>query len=67
MLFALTKQNCPNMITEYVFPIRGYSFLPVDRVFERIEQQIRKHNTNLMPEEYDILRNHGHVHVYGQD
>lgn len=68
MLFALTKQNCPNMITEYVFPIRGHSFLPVDRVFGRIEQQIRKHNTILMPEEYyDILRNHGHVHVYGQD
>jgi len=51
-----------------VFPIRGHSFLPVDRVFGRIEQQVRKKDTILMPEEYyQLLRSHGNVHVYGQD
>lgn len=49
-----------------MFPIRGHSFLPVDRVFGRIEQQVRKKDTILMPEEYyEILCNHGNVHIYG--
>lgn len=67
MLFALMKEAFPRISAEYVFPIRGHSFLPVDRVFGRIEQQVRKKDTILMPEEYyEILRNHGNVHIYGQ-
>ncbi len=67
MLFALMKEAFPRISAEYVFPIRGHSFLPVDRVFGRIEQQVRKKDTILMPEEYYvILRNHGNVHIYGQ-
>ncbi len=52
MLFALMKEAFPRISAEYVFPIRGHSFLPVDRVFGRIEQQVRKKDTILMPEEY---------------
>ncbi|CAL9702359.1 unnamed protein product [Knipowitschia caucasica] len=67
MLFALMKAECPGIGAEFVFPIRGHSFLPVDRVFGRIEQQIRRKDTILMPEEYyEILQNHGKVHIYGQ-
>ena len=34
----------------------------MDRVFGRIEQQIRKKDTIVMPEEdNEILRNHGHL------
>ncbi len=66
MLFALMKAF-PSISAEYVFPIRGHSFLPVDRVFGRIEQQVRKKETILMPEEYyEILHNHGNVHIYWQ-
>ena len=54
------------MTIEYTFPIRGHSFLPADRVFGRIEQEIRRRDTILLPQEYiNILRNHGNVHVYG--
>ncbi|KAK1889032.1 Phosphoribosyl-AMP cyclohydrolase [Dissostichus eleginoides] len=68
MLFSFMKEAFPRISAEYVFPIRGHSFLPVDRVFGRIEQQVRKKDTILMPEEYhQILRSHGNVHVYGQD
>ncbi len=67
MLFALMKEAFPRISAEYVFPIRGHSFLPVDRVSGRIEQQVRKKDTILMPEEYyEILHNHGNVHIYGQ-
>ncbi len=67
MLFALMKEAFPRISAECVFPIRGHSFLPVDRVFERIEQQVRKKDTILMPEEYyEILHNHGNVHIYGR-
>ena len=68
LIFSLRKSPFPNLHVEYVFPLRGHSFLPADRVFGRIEQAIRKQNTILMPEEYyRILRNHGNVYVYGQD
>ena len=54
------------MNIEYTFPVRGHSFLPADRVFGRIEQDIRKNNTILLPEGYhQILAKHGNVYEYG--
>ena len=44
MHFALKRQKFPNVNIEYTFPVRGHSFLPADRVFGRIEQDIRKKN-----------------------
>ncbi|XP_055064736.2 uncharacterized protein [Misgurnus anguillicaudatus] len=68
MLFALRSQLFPQLNITYFFPIRGHSFLPADRVFERIEQDIEKKAAILMPEEYcEILRQHGTVHEYGKD
>lgn len=67
MLFNLMEAAFPRVNAEYVFPVMGHSFLPVNRVFGRIEQQVRKKDTVLMPEEYyDILSNHGNVHIHGQ-
>ncbi|KAL2092895.1 hypothetical protein ACEWY4_012693 [Coilia grayii] len=67
MLFAFLKTEVPQITAEYAFPIRGHSFLLVDRVFGRIEQQVCKQETTLLPEEYhNIIRNHGRVHIYGQ-
>lgn len=37
---------------EIIFPIVGHSFLPSDRVFGRIEKDIRKKGTIVQPEEY---------------
>ncbi|XP_058629205.1 uncharacterized protein LOC131538986 [Onychostoma macrolepis] len=68
MLFALRTPLYSQLNVTYFFPIRGHSFLPADRVFGRIEQDIRKHTTILLPEEYNnILQKHGTVHQYGKD
>lgn len=65
MLFALRKQRYPNLRITFTFPVRGHSFLPADRVFGRVEQDIRRKNTILLPEEYfDILRRHGTLLAY---
>ncbi|KAK3764422.1 hypothetical protein RRG08_040018 [Elysia crispata] len=68
MLMAFRKQECPQLKILYTFPIRGHSFLPADRVFGRVEQEIRRNPTILLPDDYlAILSNHGHVHQYGND
>ena len=67
-LFDLRKQKQLVLHISYYFPVRGHSFLPADRVFGRIGQQLKKLDTVLMPEEYlAVLRNHGTVHTYGED
>ena len=67
MLFRYNKLMS-NLDISYTFPIRGHSFLPADRIFGGVEQEIKKRDTILLPEEYhDILRNHGIVHVYNTD
>ena len=68
MLMAFTKQQCPQLKITYVFPVRRHSFLPADRVFGQIEQDIRKQATILLPEEYlSILSRQGSVHRYLKD
>ena len=68
MLFALRKQTIPHLTMNYYFPVRGHSFLPADRVFGRIERDIKRQDTILLPADYvDILQKHGNVHVYGSD
>ena len=68
MLFALRSKQYPQLKITYFFPVQEHSFLPADRVFGRIEQDIRKKNTILLPEEYcEILRKHGTAHEYGKD
>ncbi|CAM1328338.1 Uncharacterised protein g9739 [Pycnogonum litorale] len=67
MLFALRAQH-PLLKISYYFPVRGHSFLPADRAFGRIEQEIRKKETILLPDKYtEILQHHGTVHEYGAD
>ena len=67
MLLALRKQCFPRLGVRYVFPVRGHSYLPADRVFGRIEQQLRSLDTVLLPSGYqEVLENHGTVHVYGE-
>ena len=65
MLMALKHQRFSHLDINYTFPVRGHSFLPADRVFGRIEQDIRRKTTILLPEEYlQIMGKHGQVHEY---
>ncbi len=49
----------------FTFPIRGHSYLPPDRVFGRIEREIRKKEDIVSPQQYyDIFQNHGKVRVF---
>ena len=67
-MFMGLRRSFRNLQVEYMFPIRGHSFLPADRVFGLIEQSIRKFDTILLPEQYHaILGKHGNVHVYSED
>ena len=52
MLFSWKAQLKGNFNITYTFPVRGHSFLPADRVFGRIDQNLKSKNTILMPEEY---------------
>lgn len=53
---------------EYVFPIRGHSFLPADQVFAHIEKRLRKITVIKTPAEYhEVYDQFGTVFVYGDD
>ena len=68
MRFAVKKLKFYNVNIEYTFPVRGHSFLPADRVFGRIEQDIRKISTILLSEGYHhILTKHDNVYEFGTD
>ena len=38
-----------------IFPVRGHTFLPADRVFGRVEKLLRSHSTILTKEKYNEL------------
>ncbi|KAJ8706277.1 hypothetical protein PYW08_006831 [Mythimna loreyi] len=53
---------------ELIFPIVGHSFIPPDRVFARIEKEIRKREIMANPEEYhEIIKNFATVIKLGDD
>ena len=59
MLFRCSK-GMSALDISYTFPVRGHSFLPADRIFGRVEREIKTVDTISLPEEYhDILRKHG--------
>lgn len=53
---------------EFIFPTTGHSFLPSDRVFGRIETELKKYETIIRPEEYkDVFKKYGTVLELGTD
>lgn len=63
----LCKQNLITNI-EVIFPVRGHSFIPPDRVFGHIERDIRKKEIILEPEEYmNIISQYATVLKVGED
>jgi len=44
---------------ELMFPVRGHSFLPCDRLFGRIEKELKSKDSILCPKGYhDVFKNH---------
>ncbi len=41
-----------NLIIEWIFPMRGHSYMPPDRAFGRVEKILNKEETILQPKEY---------------
>lgn len=63
----LSSQNNVKSI-ELVYPVRGHSFIPPDRVFGLHEQAIKKREIILTPEEYlEIFEPHSTVLKLGDD
>lgn len=53
---------------KFFFPIRGHSYLPADRVFGRIEKELRSKEVISSPQPYyDVYRRHGRLFLYNQD
>jgi hypothetical protein len=53
---------------EHVFPIRGHSFMPPDRVFGRIEKKYRSKEKITSPQQYhNILKEHGTLKLLSKD
>lgn len=57
-LFTHAPQHVKNV--EIIFPVVGHSFLPPDRVFAKIEKELRKIEVVTDPQKYvKILKSHG--------
>lgn len=53
---------------QLIFPVPGHSYIPPDRVFGRIEQNLRNIETITKPETYvDVFKKHGTVFKLGSD
>lgn len=51
---------------QIVFPVVGHSFLPSDRVFGRIEKEVKRKETIIEPKEYhNIFEHHGSLKPLG--
>ena len=61
-------QNSETFTTiEHIFPIRGHSYMPPDRVFGRMEKQLRRIEIITSPEEYySIYEQHATVLKVGE-
>ncbi|CAF4946621.1 unnamed protein product [Pieris macdunnoughi] len=65
-LYAKSPQNIREI--KLYFPVRGHSFLPADRVFGRLEKQLRKVPVITTHEGYyEIYKNHGDLRLLNRD
>lgn len=69
-LYFWLKQRSPEDLLEIhlTFPVRGHSFLPADRVFGRVEKELRKTTTITKKEGYEELYSQfGEVKTLGSE
>ncbi|GFS22547.1 4-diphosphocytidyl-2-C-methyl-D-erythritol kinase [Elysia marginata] len=68
MLLADRKRYFSQTDVLYTFPVRIHSYLPADRAFRRVAQDVKKLETITLPENYiSILQRHGQVLEYNKD
>lgn len=73
LCFLLQKVQEPRIYQyvrsiDYYFPVKGHSYLPPDRVFGRIEKDLRKLPTITSPAQYqEVFEKQGTVFVYNDD
>lgn len=69
-LYFWLKKKSPAHLTEILltFPVRGHSFLPADRVFGRVEKELRRITSIKLKEDYEeIYTKFGEVKSLGTD
>lgn len=67
LLNLVNKSNIFNEI-EHIYPVRGHSYMPADRTFGRIEQELRRKSEIVSPAQYyKVMQKFSTVKVYGKD
>ncbi len=65
LLMYVNQDLCPFEKIRFTFPVRGHSYMAPDRSFGRVEKEVRKHESILMPAGYhEILRRHGTLKTF---
>lgn len=68
MFWLLRKAPASIKEVKLYFPIRGHSFLPCDRVFARVEKDLRKCPfIPNKPKYCEVYENHGNLKLLGKD
>nr|CAI5865129.1 unnamed protein product [Callosobruchus analis] len=70
ILYYWLKFKSPPSVREIIitYPVCGYSFLPADRVFSRLEKDIRKHPVLSPKKDYEaIYEKHGNIRSLDSD
>lgn len=70
MLMVWLQNEAPQTLESLtiLFPVRGHSYMPADRVFGRVEKRIRAKNVIKSPNEYyDLYSSIGTVRKLGSD
>lgn len=68
LLFYVNYKTTIFKNVNHIFPVRGHSYMPPDRVFGRIEQKLRRKENIVSPNEYyEVFENESSVFVYGKD
>ncbi|KAK5637856.1 hypothetical protein RI129_000139 [Pyrocoelia pectoralis] len=68
MLLNFVQRSTVFNRIRHIFPIRGHSYMPPDRVFGRVVKDLRKIEIITAPSTYyDVYGKHGTVQVWGRD
>lgn len=70
MLMLWLYKFAPDTIQkiELIFPVRGHSYLPADRIFGRVEKNLRRYSVIKTPEQYwKLYSNVGKIRKLGTD
>ncbi|XP_063219455.1 uncharacterized protein LOC134545805 [Bacillus rossius redtenbacheri] len=70
MLCKYLAEDAPTSVNQVtlVFPVPGHSFIPPDRIFGRIESQVKKKSTILTRQDYEnIIESHATLKRLGEE